>query len=123
MSGADIVIGSMDTEMRVIAGSTLAGERLARRRPSVGDPLASDDLRQRASQDPRIESKAVSLDILDVEPEACRPIERVAPRYLRQTGDARPHLVAAPLLRRIARQVFDQQRTRTDERQLSAQHI
>src|SRR5262249_15747778 len=73
----------------------------------------------RATEEREIEPDAPVVDVPDIERQSIAPRKRVAAVHLYEAGDAGTHLVPAPLLRRVARQVLRQQRARTDERHLA----
>ena len=67
----------------------------------------------------RVEPERHAVHVVDVVTEFLVPFERVAPVDLRPAGEARTHLVAAVLLRRVARQIADGQRARAYQRHVA----
>jgi hypothetical protein len=63
------------------------------------------------------------LDIPYVEIEPLGPTERVPSRNLREAGDARTNVVAPPMIVRIQWKVLHEQRPRSDETHIAAQHV
>jgi len=70
-----------------------------------------------------IETHRCMLDVPDVEVEPLGPTEGVASRDLGEAGDAGSNAVASPVSVGIERKVLHEQRARSDETHLAAQHV
>ena len=87
------------------------------------DPVAARERHERAPEDPKVEPEAPVVDVPDVERELFLPREPVPSAHLGQAGQAGRDLVAARLLGGVALEVLRQQRARTDQRHVAAQHV
>src|SRR5215831_12261926 len=74
-------------------------------------------------QDPQIEPKGLMVDVPHVESEPVAPGQVSASVDLGPSRDARPHRVPAPLLRRVASDVANQQWPGTDEAHVAAKDV
>ena len=67
------------------------------------DAISARRFEDGKEKDLEVEEKRAVVDVPDIETELLLPRKGVAAVYLRPAGDAGPDLVAACLLRRIAR--------------------
>src|SRR5579862_8188228 len=63
------------------------------------------------------------VDVPDIVSELLLPAYRIASVDLCPTGDSGPQFVAARLFGRIEGQVFEQQRSRTDQAHITDEHV
>jgi hypothetical protein len=72
------------------------------------DPLTPDNRQKRPGDDCYIQEEADALHVLKIQVELLPPGQAVAAAYLSEASYARSHVVAAPLLGGIAREVLDE---------------
>ena len=86
-------------------------------------PAGAEHIQDGAREDPEVEPQAPLIDIPDVEPEPLAEYDRVPPVDLRPASDAGQHLMPPVLLRRVVRQVFHEQRTRSHQRHVAPHDV
>ena len=93
------------------------------RLPILADPLPLEDFLKSHPENLDIEPERPVVDVPDIVFEFFLPADGIATIDLRPAGDAGAHLVAAGLFRRVAVEVFHQQRARPDQAHVALEDV